>query len=159
MKKADKAALLQQFASLAGLAPEEITAQITALNPALSEKDVKELVAELSKPAPPAAPPAGNGDGNPPPPPPPGSEAPAPENKNRTYEEFRVEPTYKKHEKSRSNPNAWNELTGFTKILKNKDVAITPERAALLNEQSESSLVRYYDKETGIAASETAETK
>lgn len=150
MKKADKAALLQQFASLAGLAPEEITAQITALNPALSEKDVKELVAELTKPAPPAAGSQGTGGA----PPIQDPKPPAPENKNRKFDEYRVEPNYKRHEKSRSNPNAWNELTGFTKIQKIKTVAITPDRAALLNEQSESSLIRYYDSETELAAGE-----
>lgn len=152
MKKAVKTELLQQFASLAGLVPEEITAQITALNPALSEKDVAELVKELSAPPPPPGPPATQ---QPPAPPEtnPGNSAPAPENVNRVFEEWRVEPIFKKHEATRST-NAWTELVGYTKLKKEKDVRISADRAALQNEHSQTSLIRYYDQETGVAAGE-----
>lgn len=142
MKQADKKAYLVQFAHLAGLDAAEATAQIGAALPTLKPKEVEELVTELNKPSDP-----------PPPPPPPGTgtadqPGPAAEerpNVNKIYEEWSVEPQYKTHPAERGK-TAWKELTGFDQVKKIKVVAIMPERVALLNEQSENTRIRYYEK-------------
>lgn len=137
MKQADKKAYLAQFATLAGLAPEEITAQISAAIPTLKEKEVEELVLELNKPAetPPPAPGASQD----------APQAEQPANVNKIYEEWSVEPQYKDHKAERGKA-AWRELIGFDQVKKIKETAIMPERAALLNEQSENTKIRYYEQ-------------
>lgn len=118
MKKADKIKLVEKYQELKGQEPENITEAIQTGEPKLKPEEVQEIVGELTKP-------------------------PEPTSLNQTFEEWIVEPVYIHHEAKRGVP-AWRELKSFDKLKKVKDTRITPDRAELLNEQSEQSKIRYY---------------
>lgn len=69
-------------------------------------------------------------------------------NANKTFEEWTVEPQFEKIELEGQKP--YNRLKkgekGFEKVKLIKTVAITPDRAELLNTQSVNSKIRYYEK-------------
>lgn len=79
------------------------------------------------------------------------------ETKNVTYQEWTVEPKYTNYPAKRGQA-AYRELSGFERIKKVRETAITPDRAKILNDQSEQTLVRLYTAKE-IAAEKAAEEK
>jgi hypothetical protein len=127
MNQKEKALALKKYASLAGQPIGNIMTELAKLEPTMKDEDLEDLASSLAtvdtKPQ--------------------DKKKPASTSLNKLFEEFIVEPKYKDHAKTRGS-EAWRELVGFDKLRKIKDVRITPDRAELLNAQSEQSKIRYY---------------